>query len=146
MENHVGDLWTIMEFLNPGLLGTAEHVPQARSSSRSRPAATPTAPALQRLTGPFILRRLKTDKSIIADLPEKHGDEGLLHSDEGAGVALRGRRQGRRPSEIEAAEGIQRKGLILATLSKLQAGVQSPGAVPGRQLARSRAAAASWRG
>src|SRR5205807_7639369 len=71
VENHVGDLWSIMEFLNPGFLGTqAEfkrtfHVPiQAHRDPEA-------ARQLQRLTGPFILRRLKTDKAIIADLPEK---------------------------------------------------------------------------
>src|SRR5262249_30174958 len=71
VENNVGDLWSIMEFLNPGFLG-----PQAafkRSffvpiQANRDPEATR---CLQRLTGPFLLRRLKTDKSIIADLPDK---------------------------------------------------------------------------
>ena len=71
VENHVGDLWSIIEFLNPGWLGTqAEfkrtfHVPI--QAGRDPEAAR----QLQRLTAPFILRRLKTDKAIIADLPEK---------------------------------------------------------------------------
>ena len=83
VENNVGDLWSIIEFLNPSFLGTqgqfkrnffvpiqAEHDPDATDR-------------LRHATGPFILRRLKTDKSVISDLPEKNGDEGLLPSHRG---------------------------------------------------------------
>ena len=72
VENHVGELWSIMEFLNPGLLGTPAEfarsfaVPIERA--RRRRGGRRAAP---QLTGPFMLRRLKTDKSIIADLPDK---------------------------------------------------------------------------
>ncbi len=68
VENHVGDLWSIMEFLNPGLLGTPTAfrrqfwVPIQVSHD-----ATATA-TLKQLTGPFVLRRLKTDPTIITDL------------------------------------------------------------------------------
>ena len=95
VENHVGDLWSIMEFLNPGLLGTHNDfkrdffVPiQAEQRSRRRRR-------LKRLTAPFILRRLKTDQSIIADLPDKLEMKVYLQPDQGAGLALRRRRQGR---------------------------------------------------
>jgi SNF2 family DNA or RNA helicase len=119
VENHVGDLWSIMEFLNPGWLGTqAEfkrtfHVPiQAQRDPEA-------AKQLQRLTGPFLLRRLKTDKSIIADLPEKlemkvfctlTKEQASLYESVVEETAR----------EIEESEGIQRKGLVLATLSKLK--------------------------
>ncbi|NBB96530.1 MAG: ATP-dependent helicase [Planctomycetes bacterium] len=69
IENRLGDLWSLMDFLNPGLLGSAATFKQfvkqldARERNRYRP--------LRQLVRPYILRRLKTDKSIIADLPEK---------------------------------------------------------------------------
>ena len=69
IENRLGDLWSLMDFLNPGLLGSAKRFKQfvkqldARETNRYEP--------LRRLVGPYILRRLKTDRSIIADLPEK---------------------------------------------------------------------------
>ena len=119
VENHVGDLWSIMEFLNPGWLGTqAEfkrtfHVPiQAQHDSDA-------AKRLQRLTAPFILRRLKTDKAIISDLPEKHEmkvfctltkEQASLYAAVVADTAER----------IESSDGIKRSGLVLATLSKLK--------------------------
>ena len=119
VENHVGDLWSIMEFLNPGLLGTqAEfrrgfHVPI--QAHRDQDAAN----RLKRLTGPFILRRLKTDKSIIADLPEKNEmkvfctltkEQATLYQSVVDDAT----------EQIESAEGIQRKGLVLSTLMKLK--------------------------
>ena len=97
VENHVGDLWSIMEFLNPGFLGTQAEF--KRRLLRADPGATATREAaerLQRLTGPFILRRLKTDRAIIADLPEKLEMKVFCTLTRGAGVALRaGGRGGR---------------------------------------------------
>ena len=70
VENHVGDLWSIMQFLNPGLLGSQAEFKrnyfQPIQTDRDGAAAR-----LQKATGPFILRRLKTDRSIIDDLPDK---------------------------------------------------------------------------
>ena len=61
-----------MEFANPGLLGPRAEFRRAVRGCRSSARATSeAAAALKRATGPFILRRLKTDKSIISDLPEK---------------------------------------------------------------------------
>src|SRR5581483_11447440 len=69
VENNVGDLWSIMEFLNPGFLGSQAEFRRnffmPIQSQRDEEAAQQRKP----LTGPFILRRLKTDKTIIADLP-----------------------------------------------------------------------------
>jgi SNF2 family DNA or RNA helicase len=119
VENHVGDLWSIMEFLNPGLLGSqAEfkrsfHVPiQAHRDPEA-------ARRLQRLTGPFILRRLKTDKSIIADLPEKMEMKVFCPlTKEQASLYEAVVEQA--AEDIADSEGIQRKGIVLATLSKLK--------------------------
>jgi SNF2 family DNA or RNA helicase len=144
VENHVGDLWSIIEFLNPGFLGTQAEFKRTffvPIQANRDPEATER---LKRLTGPFILRRLKTDKTIIADLPEKlemkvyctlTKEQGSLYAAvvEEATAAL------------ESAEGMQRRGVILATLSKLKQVCNHPAqflgdnsAIPGRsgKLAR----------
>ncbi|MCL2105348.1 MAG: DEAD/DEAH box helicase, partial [Kiritimatiellaeota bacterium] len=119
IENHVGDLWSIMDFLNPGILGK-------RATFRDaffRPIQSGTDPGargrLRRITTPFILRRLKTDKRIISDLPEKleakvycplSREQVKLYQDELTVFQ----------HELEIAEGIGRRGLILATLTRLK--------------------------
>ncbi|HEU5448639.1 MAG TPA: DEAD/DEAH box helicase [Acidimicrobiia bacterium] len=71
VENRLLELWSLMDILNPGLLGS-EHTFRERFAVPIERYGDETAAAtLQRLTGPFVLRRLKTDRSIIADLPEK---------------------------------------------------------------------------
>ena len=119
VENHVGDLWSIMEFLNPGWLGTQAEFKrtfQVPIQAEHDPGA---ARRLKRLTAPFILRRLKTDKSIIADLPDKlemkvfctlTKEQASLYT-----AVLTDTTE-----QIESSEGIQRKGLVLATLMKLK--------------------------
>ena len=119
IENHVGDLWSLMEFLNPGFLGTRSefkkrfHLPIQLYGSKH------ASENLRKITAPFILRRLKTDKSIIADLPEKlemkvfctlTKEQASLYAAVVKDVE----------EKLESAEGIDRKGLVLATLSKLK--------------------------
>jgi non-specific serine/threonine protein kinase len=69
VENRLGDLWSIFDFINPGLLGSGKEF----SSFTKRLAARPHNPyaPLRELVRPYILRRLKTDKAVIADLPDK---------------------------------------------------------------------------
>jgi SNF2 family DNA or RNA helicase len=119
VENHVGDLWSLLEFLNPGFLGTQADfrrrffVPiQARRDAEA-------ARRLKRLTGPFLLRRLKTDTSIIADLPAKLEMKVFCNlTREQASLYAAVVEESSRT--IDDAEGIQRKGLILSTLMKLK--------------------------
>ncbi|MCL1920683.1 MAG: DEAD/DEAH box helicase [Kiritimatiellaeota bacterium] len=119
MENHVGDLWSIMDFLNPGILGKRA----AFRDAFFRPIQSGTDPGartrLRRITTPFILRRLKTDKRIISDLPEKveakvycllTREQARLYQDELDAFQR----------ELDTAEGIGRRGLILATLTRLK--------------------------
>ena len=119
VENHVGDLWSIVEFLNPGWLGTqAEfkrtfHVPI--QAGRDPEAAR----RLRRLTAPLILRRLKTDKAIIADLPEKL-EAKMFCTLTKEQASLYAAVVDETTAQIESAEGIKRKGIVLATLSKLK--------------------------
>jgi SNF2 family DNA or RNA helicase len=119
VENNVGDLWSIMEFLNPGFLGTQTEF-KRRFFVPIQASRDPEAVArLKRLTGPFILRRLKTDKTIIADLPDKLEMQvfcTLTREQASLYRAVVREAEG----ALDNAEGIQRRGLILATLSKLK--------------------------
>ena len=69
IENRLGDLWSIFDFINPGLLGSSKQFSSFVKGLAERPQ-NPYGP-LRDLVRPYILRRLKTDKSIIADLPDK---------------------------------------------------------------------------
>ena len=118
VENHVGDLWSVMEFLNPGLLGSQADFKTnffAPISSGDADAAA----RLSRLTRPFVLRRLKTDKKIIRDLPEKLEMKVFcnLTKEQASLYAAVGKDA---ESVIEGADGIKRRGLILSALTKLK--------------------------
>ena len=119
MENHVGDLWSIMDFLNPGLLGKRA-VFREKFFRPIQSGADPGARSrLRRVTSPFLLRRLKTDKQVIADLPEKI---------EGKVICTLTREQARLYEDVlenfrrdvAESEGIDRRGLILTVLTRLK--------------------------
>ena len=118
VENHVGDLWSIMEFLNPGFLGSQAEF-RKLFLLPIEAGDTGAAERLSRLTRPFVLRRLKTDKSIIRDLPDKLEMKVFcnLTKEQASLYAAVGREA---EAAIEGAEGIQRRGLILAALTKLK--------------------------
>jgi SNF2 family DNA or RNA helicase len=119
VENNVGDLWSIIEFLNPGLLGTQAEFKRAFFIPIQANRDPDAAARLKRVTGPFILRRLKTDKSIISDLPEKLEMKVFCTlTKEQASLYAAVVREAEKT--LDSAEGIQRKGMILATLSKLK--------------------------
>ena len=69
VENRLGDLWALFDFLNPGLLGSPRDFKRFTDQLERR-ADNPYAP-LRSLVAPYILRRLKTDSSVISDLPDK---------------------------------------------------------------------------
>jgi non-specific serine/threonine protein kinase len=69
IENRLGDLWSLFDFLNPGLLGSAREFGALTKTLAARPR-NPWGP-LRELVRPYILRRLKTDRTVIADLPDK---------------------------------------------------------------------------
>jgi SNF2-related domain len=71
VENSVGELWSIMEFLNPGFLGNHTEFRRRFLLPIQKRADSGAALQLRKLTAPFILRRLKTDASVIQDLPAK---------------------------------------------------------------------------
>ena len=119
VENNVGDLWSLMEFLNPGLLGTQADFKRnffvPIQASRDQAAAE----HLKKLTAPFILRRLKTDKAVIADLPDKLEMKVFCTLTREQASLYAAVVEEAMP-ELESASGIQRKGMVLATLSKLK--------------------------
>ncbi len=119
VENNVGDLWSIMEFLNPGFLGSQSEFKRKFFVPIQAERDASAAERLQRATGPFILRRLKTDRSIISDLPEKLETKVFCSlTKEQASLYASVVRE--TEEALESAEGIQRRGLILSTLSKLK--------------------------
>jgi SNF2 family DNA or RNA helicase len=119
VENNVGDLWSIMEFLNPGFLGSQAAFKRRFFIPIQAYQDQAAAQTLQRLTRPFILRRLKTDPTIIADLPEKNEMKVYCHlTKEQASLYTAVVDEAAR--DLQGADGIQRKGMILGLLTKLK--------------------------
>ncbi|MCW2889131.1 MAG: SNF2-related protein, partial [Streptosporangiaceae bacterium] len=119
VENHLTELWSIMEFANPGLLGPRDRFRERYAVPIEAQGDEQAAAALKRATQPFILRRLKTDKSIITDLPEKQ--EIKVYCNLTAEQAsLYQATVDDMLEQIAAADDKQRRGLILATMAKLK--------------------------
>jgi len=120
VENRLSELWSIMDFTNPGLLGSATSFRETFAIPVERHSDDEATARLSRITGPFVLRRLKTDKSIIADLPDKQeikvwcnltAEQATLYTATVTDMMAR----------IESAdEDIERRGLVLATMAKLK--------------------------
>jgi len=117
VENHLGDLWSIFDFINPGLLGNAKHFARYAKSLAER-TDNPYGP-LRDLVRPYILRRMKTDTSIIADLPDKTEIKALCGLSRRQ-AALYGQAVEDLSKSLEDAAGIQRKGIVLAMLMRLK--------------------------
>ncbi|SEF79616.1 Superfamily II DNA or RNA helicase, SNF2 family [Thermomonospora echinospora] len=120
VENHLTELWSIMEFVNPGLLGP-------RSAFRERFAAPieergdeAAAAALRRVTGPFVLRRLKTDRSIISDLPDKQEIKVYCNLTAEQASLYQATVDDMLARIAEAADEAGRRGLVLATMARLK--------------------------
>jgi len=116
VENRVGDLWSLFDFLNPGLLGGRTAFGRlCQQMNRSEQGYAP----LRRLVAPYILRRLKIDRSIVADLPVKvEMTAHCLLSKKQAGLYQRV--VDRMKAELAGREGIERRGLVLSTLMGLK--------------------------
>jgi non-specific serine/threonine protein kinase len=117
VENRLGDLWSLYDFLNPGLLGAAAEFTRYVKNLQS--ATTPNFAPLRQLIRPYLLRRLKTDRSIIADLPDK--TELTAWCSLGKRQAALYEKSVRELAEkLETADGIQRRGLVLAFLMRFK--------------------------
>ena len=119
VENRLSELWSIMEFLNPGYLGRQETFRQRYIVPIERYNDSERTDELRRLVQPFLLRRLKSDPTIISDLPEKNEmvvycsltrEQAMLY-EKVVQEAL---------AELNRSDGIQRRGLVLALLTRLK--------------------------
>ena len=119
VENRLSELWSIMDFLNPGYLGPKNFFQRRFAVPIERYGDTASLKTLRALAQPFILRRLKTDRSIIQDLPEKQ-EMTVFCGLTAEQAALYQRLVDQSLESIESAEGIQRRGMILALLTRLK--------------------------
>jgi non-specific serine/threonine protein kinase len=117
IENRLGDLWSIFDFANPGLLGSAKEF-AAFTRRLSEADHNPYQP-LRDLVRPYVLRRLKTDRAVIADLPEKTEVKAYCGlSRKQAALYQQGVKD--LADELAAADGIRRKGVVLAFLMRFK--------------------------
>jgi SNF2 family DNA or RNA helicase len=119
VENRLSELWSIMEFLNPGYLGTGTDFRQSFAIPIERYHNAERSQTLKKLVQPFMLRRLKTDKTIIQDLPDKMEMNVFCNlTQEQASLYEAVVKE--MMEKIEQSDGMERRGLILATLMKLK--------------------------
>ena len=117
IENRLSDLWSIFDFINPGLLGSAKEFSSFVKRLADRPH-NPYGP-LRDLVRPYILRRLKIDKNIIADLPDKTEVKTFCPLSRKQ-AALYQQAVNDLSDQLDDVDGIQRKGIVLAFLMRLK--------------------------
>lgn len=121
VENRLSELWSIMQFLNPGYLGSQKKFRQTYTLPIEKYGDAEATQKLRQLTRPFILRRLKTDPTVITDLPEKQEVKVYCNLSEEQ-TTLYQAVVDDALANIEAQEGggIARKGLVLSMLMQLK--------------------------
>lgn len=112
IENHVRDLWSLFDFLNPGLLGSIQEFKKLMKTNQPQQFAR-----LKQFTSPFILRRLKSDKSIISDLPKKIERKEYVSLSKKQ-IALYRLLLKDLKQRLQESDGIERKGIVLSTIIK----------------------------
>jgi superfamily II DNA or RNA helicase len=121
VENRLGDLWSIFDFINPGLLGSSREF--TNFTKRLANAPHPSYGPLRELVKPYILRRLKTDRAVIADLPDKTEVKAFCPLTRAQAAlyeqAVRDLAS-QLASQENAASGIKRKGLVLSFLMRFK--------------------------
>ena len=117
IENRLSDLWSIFDFINPGLLGSSNEFSSYVKRLADRPQ-NPYGP-LRDLVRPYILRRLKTDKSIIADLPDKTEVKTFCPLSRKQ-AALYQQAVDDLADQLEDVDGIKRRGIVLSFLMRLK--------------------------
>jgi superfamily II DNA or RNA helicase len=117
VENRLGDLWSIFDFVNPGLLGSSKEFTTFVKALANRPHNS--YGPLRELVRPYILRRLKTDKAVIADLPDKTEVKAFCQLSRKQ-AALYEQSVKELAKQLQDAEGIQRKGLVLSFLMRFK--------------------------
>lgn len=128
VENRLSDLWSLFDFLCPGLLGSVKtftaFVKRLEEGGKDRYAP------LRRLVGPYILRRMKTDRAIVADLPEKTEMKAYCGLSRRQAV-LYSRTVEEMARALEGEEGIRRRGLVLSFLMRFKQICNHPSQVTG---------------
>ena len=117
VENYLSDLWSLFDFVSPGLLGTSQEFD--RFIKRKTENGESPYSGLRNLLRPYILRRLKTDKSVISDLPDKTELKTYCSLTKGQ-AALYQKSVDSLAREIREVDGIQRRGLILSYLMRFK--------------------------
>jgi SNF2 family DNA or RNA helicase len=119
VENRLADLWSIFQVINPGYLGSAEAFRREFALPIERASDADATARLKSLTAPFILRRLKTDRTVIADLPEKQEMKVYCSLTREQATLYEAVLQDTL-RQIAESEGMQRRGLVLALLTRLK--------------------------
>ncbi len=119
VENRLQELWSIMEFLNPGYLGAEASFRRRYALPIERYRDSAATEELRRLVEPFLLRRVKTDPSVIRDLPSKNEMKVYCTLTQEQGTLYQAMVQDSL-ERIESSEGIGRKGEVLAALTRLK--------------------------
>ncbi|MEL6891940.1 MAG: DEAD/DEAH box helicase, partial [Actinomycetota bacterium] len=119
VENRLSELWSILDVVNPGMLGSLEHFRQTYSGPIERQHDPDATARLRRLTGPFVLRRTKADKRLLPDLPDKveqiawatlTKEQAVLYQQVVDQLLV----------DAEGSEGMKRRGIVLAALMRLK--------------------------
>jgi len=120
VENRLSELWSIMHFLNPGFLGNRSHFRQQFTIPIEKYGDPEATQRLKRLTRPFILRRVKTDPTVILDLPDKQEMKVYCTLSEEQATLYEAVVQDALAQIAQQDEGITRKGLVLSMLMQLK--------------------------
>ena len=123
VENRLSELWSILDWTNPGMLGSREKfrhryskpIERADDDERARQAAE----ALRALTRPFVLRRTKADRTLVPDLPDKIEQvafAGLTREQ----AVLYQQVVDQLLADAGSHTGMKRRGLVLASITKLK--------------------------
>ena len=130
IENDLTNLWSLFDFLNKGLMGTSKEFRECCKGLSEHPEGYGK---LKLMISPFMLRRLKTDKTIIADLPQKIETLDYVTLSKKQVVLYRKIVSDMEEKLMESEEGIQRKGIVLSTIMKLKQVCNHPDQYLGQQ-------------
>ena len=119
IENRLTELWSIMDFLNPGYLGTLKSFKANYATPIERRGDEERAERLRKVVAPFVLRRLKTDPSVIQDLPEKEEIKTYCNLTPEQATLYEAFIQ-TSLEQVERSRGMQRRGMILSMLTGLK--------------------------
>jgi SNF2 family DNA or RNA helicase len=125
VENRLADLWSIFQVINPGYLGSAEEFRREFALPIERASDADVTARLKALTAPFVLRRVKTDRTVIADLPDKQEMKVYCSLTREQATLYEAVLQDTM-RQIAESEGIQRRGLVLALLTRLKQACNHP--------------------